>query len=144
MFVLIEAGSQEVSGQERDLAVPLRTLYPNEMIRQEDFTNRPFLYNPIGPSRFVQNIENYVGLLAKSTLPAFQPVHISAFELQRSVTVGTLLRLVFQEDGITISTAGIALQKASIGGSLQVRNTDTGAVLTGFLQKDGIVRIRPQ
>lgn len=143
-LVFIETGAREVYAQERNLVVPLRTLYPNEVIKREDFAVRPFIYNPDGPSRFVESIENFVGLSAKSTLPAFRPVHVSAFEMKRQVGVGTPLRLVFQEDGITIIASGLSLQKAIVGQPIQVRNSDTGAVLTGLLEGEGVVRMRSQ
>lgn len=140
----LQVGTRTASSQQRDLAVPLRTLYPNDVVKREAFITRPFVYNPDGPSRFVESIDEYVGLAAKSTLPAMQPVPISALERRREVNVGARLRLVFEEDGIVITAPGLALQKAAVGQTVQVRNIDTGAVLTGRLDKDDFVRMHPQ
>lgn len=129
---------------ERSLAVPLRTIYPKEVLRESDFMQRRFLYEPVGPSLFIETIQQYEGFVARTTLPAFKPVAHAAVERARRIGVGAQLRVVFRNDGIEIATMGTAIQAGATGETIQVRNTQSGSIVAGEIQPDGSIRVAPQ
>ena len=57
------------------------------------------------------------------------------------VTIGARVRLVFQEDGLLISTYASALQNGSVGDFVTVRNLDSGITLGGTVAPDGSVHV---
>ncbi len=136
--------TNNAKASERSLAVPLRTIYPKEVLRESDFTQRSFLYEPAGPSLYVESIQPYEGFVARTTLPAFRPVAHTAVERARRIGVGAQLRVVFRNDGIEIATMGTAIQSGATGEIIQVRNTQSGSIVAGEIQPDGSIRVAPQ
>lgn len=144
LYVAAQASlTSGAEASERSLSVPTRTIYPREIIREGDFTQRNFIYEPTGPSLFVEAIQPYNGFVARTTLPAFRPVAHAAMERARRVAVGAQLRIVLQNDGIEIATMGTALQAGATGETIQVRNIQGGNVVAGQIQPDGSIRVTP-
>jgi flagellar basal body P-ring formation protein FlgA len=48
---------------------------------------------------------------------------------------------MFEEGGLSIMGVGIPLQSGTLGETIQVKNVDSGRIITGRVQPDGRVRI---
>jgi flagella basal body P-ring formation protein FlgA len=79
--------------------------------------------------------------VARRTLLPGRPIPAIAVEEPRVLSVGGPASLVYEQDGISIVTTGQALQNAYVGQLVQVRNLDSGLVVTGVVQADGAVRV---
>jgi flagella basal body P-ring formation protein FlgA len=57
------------------------------------------------------------------------------------VTIGAMVKLVFEEGGLTISTYASALQAGAAGDLISVRNVESGLILTGVIAPDGSIHV---
>ncbi len=55
--------------------------------------------------------------------------------------MGAMVRVVFVEGGLTISTYGSALKAGSVGDVIPVRNNESGLTVSGTVEQDGTVRV---
>jgi flagella basal body P-ring formation protein FlgA len=69
-------------------------------------------------------------------------IPINALEEQKVVTRGNVVKVLIEEDGLSIVTYGSSLQSGSAGTLIQLRNLDTGVTIRGIVQPDGSVRIQ--
>jgi flagella basal body P-ring formation protein FlgA len=82
-----------------------------------------------------------VGKVARRTLLPGRPIPSIAVEEPRAVSTGGQVQLVYQQDGLIIVTTAQALQNGYVGQMVQVRNLDSGLVVSGVIQPDGAVRV---
>ena len=69
---------------------------------------------------------------------------MNAVDDPKVVTRGVPTQVVFEENGLTITTIGSPLQSGSLGEQIRVRNIDTGRIILGVVQADGRIRIGAQ
>ena len=119
--------------------VPGITLYPGDPITDEVLTEQRMRLTRRSLEAVVASREMLVGKIARRTLLAGQPVTLNAIEAPKLVRRGVPVRLVFIEGGLTIITYAEPLQSAGAGDIVRVRNTESGAVITGAVQSDGSV-----
>ncbi len=82
-----------------------------------------------------------LGRVAKRTLLPGKPILPIAVDSPRLVTIGSQVKIVFDEAGLTIVAYGAALQAGAIGDLIRVRNQDSGLVVSGRMQPDGSIRV---
>jgi flagella basal body P-ring formation protein FlgA len=126
---------------ERTLIVPNVTIYPRDVVRADQLDSRAFLYDPDGPSAYVENIDAVVGLVARSTLLANRPIPLNGVEKMKIVENGAPVRIRFSQGGFSITTAGQAMQAGALGEVVRVRNNDTGLIVSGSVREDGAVEV---
>lgn len=119
--------------------VPGITLYPGDPITEEVLTEQRVRLTRRSLEAIVASREMMVGKIVRRTLLAGQPVTLNAIEEPKLVRRGVPVRLVFIEGGLTIITYAEPLQSAAVGEIVRVRNTESGAVITGAVQADGSV-----
>jgi flagella basal body P-ring formation protein FlgA len=85
--------------------------------------------------------ERAIGKATTIALPAGFALREEMLRAPLAVAAGQRVRIVFQEDGFTVSSEGRALGDASIGEPVQVRAA-SGQVLSGMVQQPGVVRVR--
>jgi len=122
--------------------VPATVIYPGDMVRDELIMDRAFAPNMPGAAAFVSDRAALVGRTARRTLVAGQPIPLNALEDQKVVTRGNAVKVVIEEDSLSIVTYASALQSGSPGAMIQLRNLDTGVIIRGIVQPDGSVRIQ--
>lgn len=130
--------SPAAAGEHRPVAA--LTIYPGDVIRDEMLMDAEVPDAATGVA-FAMNRSMLVGKVAKRTLLPGQPIPTNAVGLPRLVTVGSMVRLVYSEGGLTITTYASALQNGSAGDVVTVRNPESGIVVTGIVRADGTVRI---
>ena len=52
-----------------------------------------------------------------------------------------MVRVVFTEGGLTITTYASALQSGSTGDTIPVRNLESGLTISGTIERDGSISV---
>ena len=81
-----------------------------------------------------------VGRMARRALFPGQPIPSNAVEDPWTVARGAQVKVVVEDNGLSIVTYGSAMQSGAAGALIPVRNTDTGVIIRGIVQPDGRVR----
>lgn len=131
-----------IAEEAKRLPVPATTIYPGDMIKDELLTDRMFAPNMPGAAAFVSERAVVVGRVARRTLLPSQPIPINAVEDQKAVLRGSVVKVVIEDEGLSIATYGSSLQSGGPGAVIQLRNLDTGVIIRGVVQPDGTVRIQ--
>ena len=126
---------------ELELPVPRVTLYPGDLIGDEQLVGRAFIAHTVARASVVGSREALVGKVARRTLLPGQPVPVGGVRDPYVVNQGKPAVVVFEADGLSISTSALALQNGGIGDLVSLRNLDSGNVIKGTVAPDGTVRV---
>ena len=122
--------------------VPVTTIYPGDLIKEEMLIDRTFAPNMQGAAAFINERPMAVGRTARRTLLPGQMIPINAVEEHKVVTRGNVVRVIVDDGALSIVTYGSSLQSGSPGMVIQLKNLDTGVTIRGVIQPDGSVRIQ--
>jgi flagella basal body P-ring formation protein FlgA len=124
------------------LPVPTITIYPGDSIKDSWLVDREFSPSFVAPrGGLIDSRAPIVGKIARRTLLAGAPIPWNAIMEPKTVANGAKVKIVFQEDGLTITTYGAALQAGGVGEIISVRNLDSGLIISGTVQADGSIRV---
>jgi flagellar basal body P-ring formation protein FlgA len=137
-LVLCAAGA--AAGERRP--VPNVTIYPGDIIREPMLSDADFP-DAVASSVFATSHESIVGKIAKRTLLPGSAIPLNAIGVPRVVSIGAMVRLVYEEDGLEISTYASALQNGAAGDVISVRNTESGVTISGVIRPDGSIHVGP-
>ena len=135
------ATSQSAVAEERILPVPSVTIYPGDTINESMLKDRAFPENYRYRTAVVESPRVLTGKMARRTLLPGEPIPMNAVDDPKLVTRGVQAQIVFEESGLSIMGIGIPLQSATMGETIQVKNIDSGRIITGRVQSDGRIRI---
>lgn len=139
------AASLPAAAQQRnasDLAPPTPSvvIYPGDIIRDDMLSDLPAdTARGVGP--FAETRSAVVGKMARRTLLPGAAIPLAGVDFPRLVNNGGEVKLVYIDNGLEISTVGMALQDGAAGDMVKVRNDDSGVTVTGVVQSDGAVRV---
>lgn len=136
---ILVSGAAALAGQ--TIPVPVVTIYPGDVIRDTMLTERDLPPDFAGRSITVLDRSALVGKTARHTLLPGLPVSTNAIGEPKLVTTGAMVRVVFIEGGLMISTYASALQSGSVGDVIPVRNLESGLTVSGTIESDGSVRV---
>ena len=122
------------------LPVTAVTVYPGDVIRDNMLTDHDFP-DRIASDGFINRRADLVGKVARRTLLPGQAISTNSVALPKLVTIGSMVKLVFEEGGLTISTYASALQAGAAGDLVSVRNLESGLTLTGVVAPDGSIHV---
>ncbi|WP_298423369.1 flagellar basal body P-ring formation chaperone FlgA [Rhodoblastus sp.] len=125
---------------ERAIPVPALVIYPGDKIEDSMLVDSLDILAPQGT--IVWDRARLIGKVARRTLLPGRPIPPMAVEEPRAVTMGALVSIVYQDDGLSIVTKAQALQNGFVGQVVQARNIDSGLVVTGVVQADGSILIQ--
>jgi flagella basal body P-ring formation protein FlgA len=143
-FALVLATGQGALAEERILPVPAITIYPGDTINESMLKDRTFPENYRYRAAVVESPRVLAGKMARRTLLPGEPIPMNAVDDPKLVTRGTQAQIVFEEGGLSIMGIGIPLQSGTLGETIQVKNVDSGRIITGRVQSDGRIRIGVQ
>jgi flagellar basal body P-ring formation protein FlgA len=123
------------------LPTPAQVIYPGDRITNAMLVDADEPTPGVTPANAIWDRADLIGKVARRTLLPGRPIPAIAVEEPRAVATGTQVQLVYQQDGLSISTTAMALQNGYIGQVVQVRNLDTGLTVSGSVQPDGSVRV---
>lgn len=143
-LAIFAGGAQVVLAEGYMLPVPAVTIYPGDIIQESMLKERDFPPNFRGRMAVVEAPLALIGKTARRTLLPGEAIPVNAVDDPKIVTRGVPTQVVFEENGLTITTLGSPLQSGSLGEQIRVRNIDTGRIILGVVQADGRVRIGAQ
>jgi len=125
---------------ERTLPVPKVTIYPGDQITEAMLDEKTFL-TTAGDATLVGSKSAAVGKVARRTLLPGKAITLASLDAPRIVAVGSQVKIIFNENGLVITTYGTAMQPGAIGDTIRVRNLDSGLSVSGRVLPDGSVRV---
>jgi flagella basal body P-ring formation protein FlgA len=124
----------------RTLPVPAQVIYPGDRI-VDAMLNDAQEPSTGDLSGVLWERSDIVGKVARRTLLPGRAIPAIGVEEPRAVSMGALVQLVYQHDGVNIVTTAQALQNGYIGQMVQVRNIESGTIVSGAIQADGTVLV---
>ena len=144
LLALSFGATQSHAGDVESLPVAAVTIYPGDTIAEAMLVDRAFPAGTAAGYPIVASRAELTGKVARRTLLAGKLIAKNAIAMPALVAQGTIVRAVYQDEGLVITAAALALQSGSLGAVIQVRNTDSGKVIIGSVQADGTVRVDGQ
>jgi len=140
-LVSIAAATQAASSEGRVLPVPTVTIYPGDLISESMLKDRVFPENYRFRTAVVESPRVLLGKSARRTLLPGEPIPMNSVDDPKLVTRGAQTAILFEEGGLSIVGIGIPMQSGALGETVQVKNVDSGRIITGRVQADGRIRI---
>ena len=132
---------QPVRAQELSLPVPRVTLYPGDVIADDQVIERAFIAHTVTRSSVLDSREAAVGKVARRTLLEGKPIPVNSIRDPYLVIKNKNALVVFEEGGLTITTNAMALENGGAGDFVKLRNIDSGTEIRGTVAPDGTVRL---
>lgn len=126
---------------DQTIPVPTVTIYPGQIIRDAMLAERPVPDDFAGRDMTVLDRQSLIGKTARRTLLPGLPIATNMIAEPRVVTVGAMVKVVFTEGGLVITTYASALQAGSVGDVIALRNLESGVTISGTIEKDGSVMV---
>ena len=133
--------AQPIRAAELGLPVPRVTIYPGDVIGDEQLVERAFIAHTVARSTVHEAREALIGKVARRTLLPGQPIPVNGIRDPYVVTQGKTALVVFEAGGLTITANAMALQNGGIGDVVSLRNVDSGTIIKGTVASDGTVRM---
>jgi flagella basal body P-ring formation protein FlgA len=126
---------------ELELPVPRVTIYPGDVIGDEQLMERAFIAHTVARGTVFDTRQAVLGKVARRTLLPGQPIPIAGTRDPYVVAQGNMALVIFETGGLTITTNATALQNGGVGDVVTLRNVDSGAIIKGTVASDGTVRL---
>jgi flagella basal body P-ring formation protein FlgA len=139
-FWLLALAAPALAGS-RGMLVPTQVIYPGDKINDSMLVVSQDPVQGAAPTDILWDRADIVGKVARRTLLPGRPIPSIAVEEPRAVSTGSQVQLVYEQEGIVIVTTAQALQNGYVGQVVQVRNMDSGQVVSGLVQSDGSIRV---
>lgn len=143
-IVMVAASCQMAAAEDRILPVPAVTIYPGDTITESMLKDRGFPETYRFRTAVVESPRVLAGKTARRTLLPGEPIPMNAVDDPKLVTRGVQTAIVFEEGALSIVGVGIPMQSGTLGETIQVKNVDSGRIITGRVQADGKIRIGVQ
>ena len=121
--------------------VPAVVIYPGDIIRDGMLTEMQMPDDFAGRSAAVLDRGALVNKTSRRTLLPNLPIPRNAVGEPKVVSLNAMVRIIYSEDGLTISTYGSALQAGAVGDVIPVRNLESGLTVAGTIGGDGAVHV---
>lgn len=126
------------------LPVPRVTIYPGDTISAEALQERLFIARSVARASVLESQSALIGKVARRTLLPNQPIAANAIRDPHVIVQSKQAFLVFKAEGLTITSAAVALQNGGVGDLISARNADSGIIVRGIVQADGTIRVDGQ
>lgn len=122
------------------LPVPTVTIYQGDIIKESMLRLQSYPETFKARAAVIDAPLAMVGRTARRMLLPGEPVPVNAVDDPRLVSRGAPTQIVFEENGLFITTVGSPLQNGGLGELIRVRNSDTGRIILGTVMADGRIR----
>lgn len=123
----------------RTLLVSTKSLSAGHTLSEEDMSAQTLEVTQEGG---IANIDMVQGKILRTNIAAGQIFKEEMLRAPFSVTQGQTVPLLIQGERFNIRSAGVALNNASMGQSVRIRN-NAGGVVSGIARASGVVEITP-
>lgn len=120
--------------------VPTQIIYPGEEIDAKRLQTVEVTNKNLAKG-YAQDISEVQGLITTRTLLPGRTIMVGSLRQPYSVKRGDKILLVYDNGGLRITAAGTPLGDGTTGELIQVRNTDTGVILSGTVMPDRSVLV---
>ena len=136
--------AEGMAASEIMLPVPTVTIYPGDTIKDSMLRMQAYPSTFRARSAVIDAPAAIAGRQARRMLLPGEPVPVNAVDDPRLVSRGAPTQMIFEENGLVITTVGAPLQNGGLGETIRVRNTDTNRIVLGTVMADGRIRIGAQ
>lgn len=119
-----------------DIIVPVRTIRAKEIIAAEDLVYK----NMEAPGALDQPAD-IIGQEARIALYAGRPIHLGDIGAPAIVDRNDLVKIVFRQGGLEISTEGRSLGRGAEGDYVRVMNLASRTTINGRIRADGTIEV---
>jgi flagellar basal body P-ring formation protein FlgA len=123
------------------LPVPVRTIYPKDVLRLEDFAFKDYEVNDVVRRTYLTSVPKGGQVSALRALPAGKPVHLKSLKRMADVRKGEQVVARYASSGIEILGVLVPEQDGMIGDVLRAKNPETGVVLLALVASDGTLTV---
>lgn len=139
-LALSSGAAAPVEAADLVLPVPTVTIYAGDVIKETMLRLQTYPETFKARAAVIDAPLAMVGRTAKRMLLPGEPVPVNAVDDPRLVSRGAPTQIVFEENGLFITTVGSPLQNGGLGELIRVRNADTGRIILGTVMADGRIR----
>ncbi|MBB3994228.1 flagella basal body P-ring formation protein FlgA [Sulfitobacter undariae] len=119
-----------------ETVVPVRTIRPAQTITNEDVTIATGKSN-----KGYANLSQVLGQEARVVLYAGRPIFLTDLAPPSVISRNQIVLLLYDTNGISISTEGRALERGAIGDRVRVMNLGSRATLFGVIADNGTIKV---
>jgi flagella basal body P-ring formation protein FlgA len=123
------------------LPVPTQTIYPGDIIEDDQLIERTFSQAAVGRYPAVEERLVLVGKVARRTLLPGKPIPANGVKEPDLVSRGGAVLAIYQSRGLTITSLVSPLKGGAAGDIVEARNVDSGQIIRGMVQPDGTIRV---
>lgn len=138
MIVLCAAAAR---AEDVIVAVPSVTIYPGDVVGDEQIVERAFAAGTLGKFAIAQDRSMLVGKVARRTLLPGKPIPLNGVKDPDVVSRGGSVLAIYKAGGLTISSVVQPLRAGGVGDFIEARNIDSGKIIRGAIQADGTLRV---
>jgi flagella basal body P-ring formation protein FlgA len=120
--------------------VPTQIIYPGELIDAKRLQTVEVTNKNLAKG-YAQEVSQVQGLVTTRTLLPGRTIMVAGLRPPYTIKRGDKILLVFDNGGLRITASGTPLADAAIGELIQVRNTDTGVIVSGTVMQDRSVLV---
>ena len=121
-------------------AIPRTIIYPGQLISAEQI-EVVAVTNPNLIEGYARSAEEVDGMITTRTLLPGRTIMVSALRKPYTVRRGDKALLIFDNGTLRITASGVPLGDGNIGDVIQVRNADSGAIVSGTVLADGTILV---
>lgn len=130
-----------VHAETLSLPVPLKTIYPKDVVRKEDFTFKEYEVNAVAKRNFVISLTQLEQQVAARALPAGRPIPLKALRRSADIVKGQQAIARYVAQGIEIQGILVPEQDGIAGEVIRAKNPETGVVLLARVGTDGTLAV---
>ena len=120
--------------------VPTQIIYPGEEIDAKRLQTVEVTNKNLAKG-YAQDIGEVQGLITTRTLLPGRTIMVGSLRQPYAVKRGDKILLVYDNGGLRITAAGTPLGDGTTGELIQVRNSDTGVIISGTVMPDRSVLV---
>jgi flagellar basal body P-ring formation protein FlgA len=141
LAVMIVLGAVAARAEDVIVAVPSVTIYPGDVVGDEQLIERAFAPGTLGKFAIAQDRSMLVGKVARRTLLPGKPIPLNGVKDPDVVSRGGSALAIYKSGGLTISLVVQPLRAGGVGDIIEARNMDSGKIIRGAIQADGTLRV---
>ncbi len=119
-----------------EIVVPVKTIRANSVLMAEDLATKPGTLSGV-----ITEPGQAIGMETRVVLYAGRPIRLEDISEPAVVRRNQIVSLIFKTNGLSISTAGRALDRGAVGDVVRVMNLSSRTTLFGLVLADGRIDV---
>lgn len=123
------------------MPVPIRTIYPEQLIAESDFTQKQFEVSAVAKLNFVTSFDQMRHEKALGVLAAGKAIPTAAIGKASDVRKGQVVAVRFVGEGIEIQGILAPLRDGLAGQVIPCKNPSSGLIVDALVMADGTLSV---